>query len=111
VAIGVFLGLLLGKPLGIFSICYLAVRLKIAALPEGVNWLMIVGAGFLGGIGFTMSLFVAGLAFPGSPLLDQAKLGVLSSSVVSAIIGLTLVSRALASQKQTAINVQSQTQQ
>jgi Na+:H+ antiporter, NhaA family len=111
VAIGVFLGLLLGKPLGIFSICYLAVRLKIAALPEGVNWLMIVGAGFLGGIGFTMSLFVAGLAFLGSPLLDQAKLGVLSSSVVSAIIGLMLVSRALASQKQTAINVQSQTQQ
>jgi Na+:H+ antiporter, NhaA family len=108
VALGVFSGLLLGKPLGIFLICYLAVQLKIAALPEGVNWLMILGAGFLGGIGFTMSLFVAGLAFPGSPLLDQAKLGVLSSSVVSAVIGLTLVSRALASQKQAAINVQTQ---
>ena len=110
VALGVFLGLLLGKPLGIFLLCYLAVQLKIAALPEGVNWPMILGAGFLGGIGFTMSLFVAGLAFPGSPLLDQAKLGVLSSSVVSAIIGLTLVSRALAARQGTVVPIQSQTQ-
>jgi Na+:H+ antiporter, NhaA family len=109
VALGVFLGLLLGKPVGIFLLCYLAVQLKIAALPEGVNWLMILGAGFLGGIGFTMSLFVAGLAFPGSEFLDQAKLGVLSSSVVSAIIGLTIISRGLASDKQV-ISVQSQTQ-
>jgi Na+:H+ antiporter, NhaA family len=107
VALGVFLGLLVGKPLGIFLICYLAVQLKIAALPEGVNWPMILGAGFLGGIGFTMSLFVAGLAFPLSPLLDQAKLGVLSSSVVSAVIGLTIVSRALATQ-QRVVNVQVQ---
>jgi Na+:H+ antiporter, NhaA family len=107
VALGVFLGLLLGKPIGVFLICYLAVQLKIAALPEGVNWLMILGAGFLGGIGFTMSLFVAGLAFTNAPqLLDQAKVGVLLSSVVSAIIGLTIISRALASQKQAAINVQ-----
>ncbi len=111
IAIGVFFGLLVGKPLGIFLICYVAVQLKIAALPEGVNWPMILGAGFLGGIGFTMSLFVAGLAFRGLPeLLDQATLGVLSSSVVSAIIGLTIVSRALAAQKQPAINAQSQTQ-
>lgn len=106
VAIGVFLGLLLGKPIGVFLICYLAVQLKIAALPEGVNWLMILGAGFLGGIGFTMSLFVAGLAFTNAPvLLDQAKVGVLSSSVVSAIIGLTIISRALAAGKQQVVNV------
>jgi Na+:H+ antiporter, NhaA family len=102
VAIGVFFGLLIGKPLGIFLICYLAVQLKIAALPEGVNWPMILGAGFLGGIGFTMSLFVAGLAFRGMPeLLDQATLGVLSSSVVSAVIGLSIVSRAVATQQAT----------
>jgi Na+:H+ antiporter, NhaA family len=111
IALGVFLGLLIGKPLGIFLICYVAVQLKIAALPEGVNWLMILGAGFLGGIGFTMSLYVAGLAFRGAPeLLDQATLGVLSSSVVSAIIGLTIVSRALAAHQQTMLKMESQTQ-
>jgi Na+:H+ antiporter, NhaA family len=106
IALGVFFGLLLGKPLGIFLICYVAVQLKIAALPEGVNWPMILGAGFLGGIGFTMSLFVAGLAFRGSPeLLDQATLGVLSSSLVSAVIGLTIVSRALSTSKQPAVQM------
>ena len=92
VAIGTFLGLLLGKPLGIFSICWLAVKLKIASLPDGTNWLMLLGAGFLGGIGFTMSLFVAALAFPGSTFLDEAKIGVLAASVTSAIIGSLLIS-------------------
>lgn len=92
VGLGAFLGLLLGKPLGIFLICWLAVRLGIAALPAGVSWPMLIGAGFLGGIGFTMSLFVAALAFAEKSLLDQAKIGVLSSSVVAAAIGLALVS-------------------
>lgn len=93
VGMGAFLGLLLGKPLGILLVCWLAVRLGIAVLPAGVNWPMILGAGFLGGIGFTMSLFVAALGFADAPaLLDQAKLGVLASSVVAAIIGLLVVS-------------------
>ncbi|WP_276957083.1 Na+/H+ antiporter NhaA [Allomeiothermus silvanus] len=92
VGMGAFLGLLLGKPLGILLVCWLAVRLGIAVLPAGVNWPMILGAGFLGGIGFTMSLFVAALGFANAPaLLDQAKLGVLASSVVAAIIGLLVV--------------------
>ncbi|MER3483514.1 MAG: Na+/H+ antiporter NhaA [Meiothermus sp.] len=95
VGTGAFLGLLLGKPLGIFLICWLAVRLGIAALPVGVSWPMILGAGFLGGIGFTMSLFVAALAFGEKTLLDQAKIGVLSSSVVAAIIGIVVVSWAV----------------
>ncbi|HEU4742979.1 MAG TPA: Na+/H+ antiporter NhaA, partial [Meiothermus sp.] len=82
VGMGAFLGLLLGKPLGIFLVSWLAVRLGLAVLPAGVNWPMILGAGFLGGIGFTMSLFVAALGFANAPaLLDQAKLGVLASSV------------------------------
>jgi Na+:H+ antiporter, NhaA family len=110
IAIGVFLGLFVGKPLGIFLLCYLAVQLKIAALPEGVTWLMILGAGFLGGIGFTMSLFVAGLAFRGSPeLLDQATLGVLASSVVSALVGLTIISGAIAARKEAIVPTQSRT--
>ncbi|MBF6594891.1 MAG: Na+/H+ antiporter NhaA [Thermaceae bacterium] len=95
VGLGAFLGLLLGKPLGIFLICWLAVRLGLAALPAGVSWPMILGAGFLGGIGFTMSLFVAALAFADKGLLDQAKMGVLSSSVVAAIVGLAVVSWAV----------------
>lgn len=89
VALGASLGLLLGKPLGVFGVSWLAVRLGIAALPEGVTWPMILGAGFLGAIGFTMSLFVATLAFEGSAsLLNQAKIGVLSASVVAALAGL-----------------------
>lgn len=88
VAVGASLGLLLGKPLGIFGVCWLAVRFGIAALPAGVTWPMILGAGFLGAIGFTMSLFVATLAFEGSAtLLNQAKIGVLSASVVAALVG------------------------
>jgi Na+:H+ antiporter, NhaA family len=95
VTMGVFLGLVLGKPVGIFAACWLAVRSGLAALPAGVNWLMIVGAGFLGGIGFTMSLFVAALAFYQEPaLLDQAKVGVLASSVVSAVVGMLIIAAA-----------------
>jgi Na+:H+ antiporter, NhaA family len=96
VALGAFLGLLIGKPLGVFLFCWLALRLKLAALPEGVNWTMLLGAGFLGGIGFTMSLFVAALAFPDAALLEQAKLGVLAASVVAAIIGSLVVMRGCA---------------
>ncbi|MDX2007290.1 MAG: Na+/H+ antiporter NhaA [Meiothermus sp.] len=95
VGLGAFLGLLLGKPIGIFLICFVAVRLGIAALPLGVNWYMILGAGFLGGIGFTMSLFVAALAYrTNEVLLNQATIGVLSASVVAAVVGLVVVSRA-----------------
>lgn len=93
VALGSFLGLLLGKPLGIFAASWLAVRLGLAALPAGVNWLMVAGAGFLGGIGFTMALFIAALAFGPGTLDDQAKVGVLSSSVVAAAVGLWVVAR------------------
>ncbi len=88
VTLGAFWGLLLGKPLGIVLACVLAVRLGYGALPQGVTWPMMVGVGLLGGIGFTMSLFVAALAFPGSALLDQAKAGVLSASVLAGLVGL-----------------------
>jgi NhaA family Na+:H+ antiporter len=88
VALAVAAGLVLGKPVGIVGFSYLAVRLGLAALPSGVNWRMMVGAGCLGGIGFTMSLFIAGLAFPGRPdLLDAGKVGIITGSVTSAILG------------------------
>jgi Na+:H+ antiporter, NhaA family len=86
---GVFLGLLLGKPIGITFFSWLAVRIGIAQLPRGTTWAMILGVGMLGGIGFTMALFIANLAFKNNPaLLETAKLGILSASFCTAILGL-----------------------
>ncbi len=87
VSLGVLLGLLLGKPLGVVGGAWLAVRSGVASLPQRVHWGHMVGAGLLAGIGFTMSLFVSNLAFEGSPLLTQAKLGVLLASVLAAVLG------------------------
>ncbi len=85
--LGILAGLCLGKPLGILLFSWLAVRLGIGALPGGVHWKHMLGAGILGGIGFTMSLFIADLGFPGSPLLDTAKLAVLGASLLSGAAG------------------------
>ena len=91
VTVGVFLGLLVGKPVGILAASWFATRLGIASLPQGVGWKEMTGAGILAGIGFTMSLFVGGLAFEEGVLLVQAKLGVLSASVLAAALGLVLL--------------------
>jgi Na+:H+ antiporter, NhaA family len=95
IALGVILGLVLGKPLGIAGISWLAVRTGVASLPAGVSWSMIVGAGVLGGIGFTMALFIAGLAFSGPEGLEAAKLGILAASTVAGVAGWLLVRRSL----------------
>lgn len=92
------LGLFIGKPLGIVAVSYLAVRLGVARLPTGVNWWILLGGGCLAGIGFTMSLFVAGLAFPGPEqydLLAAAKIGTLTGSVCSALTGTAILFLAL----------------
>lgn len=90
VALGVALGLLVGKPVGITLFAWSAVRFGFAGLPEGVTWRMITGAGLLGGIGFTMALFIAGLAFVTEPsLLVAAKLGILGASLIAGIAGWT----------------------
>jgi len=94
-AVGVLLGLVVGKPLGILLLSWAAVRLGIADLPKGVAWTHLAGAGMLAGIGFTMSLFVAGLAFGATPLLDQAKLGILGASAFSGVAGGITLRRAL----------------
>lgn len=91
VVLGAFLGLMLGKPLGVFGASWLAVRVRVADLPPGVNWWQLLGAAVLAGIGFTMSLFVADLAFGGAALLSHAKLGVLTGSLASAVAGLVLL--------------------
>ena len=87
---GVALGLLIGKPLGIALFSWLAVRLGLAQLPQGINFVHIVGVGFLGGIGFTMALFIGGLAFRGDEL-NYAKLGILAGSALAGAIGFMML--------------------
>jgi NhaA family Na+:H+ antiporter len=93
VTLGVIFGLLFGKPIGITLAAWLAVRSGLASLPTGVTWSHIHGAGWLGGIGFTMSLFVASLAFADEALLTMAKLGILSASACAALVGSFLLIR------------------
>jgi NhaA family Na+:H+ antiporter len=90
VAGGIVLGLVIGKLVGISSFTWLAVRLRIARLPDGVTWSGIVAVSALAGIGFTVSIFVTGLAFGGEPLEEQAKIAILAASLLAAAIGATL---------------------
>jgi NhaA family Na+:H+ antiporter len=85
---GVILGLVLGKPVGIVLAATLAVRTGICELPEGLNWRHLLLLGCLGGIGFTMSIFIANLAFPSPALLATAKGAVLIASTLAALLGL-----------------------
>lgn len=88
VTAGTVAGLLVGKPVGILLGAGLAVALGLARLPEGASWAQVAGVGCIAGIGFTMSLLIASLAFGGpGPLMDQARLGVLAGSALSAMIG------------------------
>lgn len=86
-SIGIALGLIVGKPLGIFALSFLAVKLGICQLPSDLNWKSIIGVGFLGGIGFTMSIFVTLLAFDDSTIINNAKFIILLSSLTAGIIG------------------------
>jgi len=91
VAVAVAAGLFLGKPVGIVLFGWLAVRAGLANLPTGVNWKLMAGGGALGGIGFTMSLFVANLAFDDDSHLVAAKVGILVGSTASALLGAALL--------------------
>ncbi len=90
VAAAVAAGLLLGKPLGIVAFVFVAVRLGVAQLPAGVGWGAMLGGGMLSGIGFTMALFISGLALEGDALA-AAKVGVLAASAVAAVVGCGLL--------------------
>ena len=85
---GIFFGLLLGKPLGILTFSWLAVRLGLAGLPEGTKWRQVFALGILGGIGFTMSIFIDNLAFTDVRLVNAGKLAILATSFLAACIGL-----------------------
>ena len=87
VALGIILGLFFGKQLGVFAACWLAVRSGIAQLPAGSDWRSLHGVAIITGIGFTMSLFVGALAFPGGEHDTEVRLGVLAGSALSAIVG------------------------
>ena len=87
-AMAVLVALVLGKPLGVFICTWLAVKSGLCSLPEGLNWRGVLLVGLLAGIGFTMSIFVGGLAFADASLLGAAKLGILAGSAMAALLGL-----------------------
>jgi NhaA family Na+:H+ antiporter len=93
VALGIAAGLLIGKPLGVTLASWLTIRLRLATMPSDLTWRHIVGTGFLAGIGFTMSLFIEGLAFGKTPLDAPAKVGILTASAVAGTIGWLLLKR------------------
>jgi len=95
ISLGIIAGLVVGKPIGITLMAWLAVKSGMGNLPEGVTWAQVVGAGCLAGIGFTMSLFIADLAWNDPALIANAKIGILAASLLSGIIGYVILSRAL----------------
>jgi Na+:H+ antiporter, NhaA family len=88
---GIVAGLFVGKTIGVTGAAWLAVKLGIADLPKGVTWSQLIGVGMLAGIGFTMALFVASLAFPDPKLLETAKVGILAASLVAGVVGFACV--------------------
>ena len=91
---GIFFGLVVGKPLGITLFSYLAVKLGIAERPAGSSWKMLMAVACLGGIGFTMSIFVDNLAFPDANMkafIDMGKIAILMASLTAAVVGSILI--------------------
>lgn len=88
VALGILVALVIGKPVGVFLATFLAVKTGLCSLPQGVNWAGVVLVGLLAGIGFTMAIFVGGLAFSDAALLGAAKMGILGASATAAVLGL-----------------------
>ena len=93
VTLGVIVGLVVGKIVGVTGGAWLAVRFRVAALPEELSWVAVVGVGALAGIGFTVSLFIANLAFNQPDLESQAKIGIFAASLFAAVLGTVLLRR------------------
>ncbi len=93
IVLGVVFGLIIGKPVGIFGFTYLACKLKIITKPDNISWDDILAVGFLGGIGFTMSIFITHLAFLDEGIIAAVKLGVFAASFIAAVIGVILILR------------------
>jgi len=88
---GIVLGLVIGKPVGIFLVSWVTVKLKITQLPKNSEWKHMLGIGLLAGIGFTMSIFISLLSFSGTSLVAEAKFSILTASVISGILGYTVL--------------------
>ena len=95
IPLGIALGLVVGKPIGVLLASALAVGLGVGRKPEGTTWMQILGAGLLAGIGFTMSLFIGNLAFPGPEHAADIRIGVLAGSIISAIAGYLVLAASL----------------
>ena len=97
VPLGIILGLVLGKQLGVFGFCFIAIKLGLAKLPDNVNWTLLYGVALLCGVGFTMSLFIGSLAFEqgASGPLYQDRLGIVIGSLVSGVLGYLVIKSAL----------------
>ncbi len=91
-SLGVFAGLVFGKPVGIVAACFLAVRSGLSRLSGDLSWGQIVGVGFLGGIGFTMSIFITLLAFENPMTIQSTKISILLGSLIAGVIGYLVLS-------------------
>ena len=98
--LGIALGLFVGKQIGVFGACYLMIKTGLAKMPEGANWGMLYGVSLLCGIGFTMSLFIGGLAFDDAGHATAIRLGVLAGSLVSGTMGYFVIKFAIAKLKE-----------
>ena len=92
--LGIAAGLFIGKQIGVFGATWLLVKSGIAKLPHGANWMMVWGISMLAGIGFTMSLFIGSLSFEGDAMMNMVRLGVMTGSVLSAVVGYLVLKRA-----------------
>jgi Na+:H+ antiporter, NhaA family len=86
-SLGIALGLIIGKPLGIFLLTFIAAKIKLCKLPADLSWKNIFGVGILGGIGFTMSIFITLLAFDNETIINNSKLSILVSSLAAGLMG------------------------
>ena len=99
IALGVIGGLVLGKTIGISLLSFITVKTGLGRLPEGTTWLHILGLSVVGGIGFTVSLFIASLAFEDPELNELAKVGILAGSLLAGVLGAALLLRARPSEQ------------
>jgi NhaA family Na+:H+ antiporter len=95
ISLGIILGLVLGKQIGVFLFSWLAIKTGRAALPTGVSWGQMWGVSCLAGVGFTMSLFISELAFKDPELVSEAKIGILMASLIAGVLGYLVLTRAL----------------
>ena len=93
-SLGIITGLVIGKPVGILLLCFIAIKLKLGKMPDGVNWLQLTAAGILAGIGFTMSIFITLLAFKDSNIIQHSKIAILIASFVAGLAGFILIKKA-----------------